>query len=87
MIKRQVFYSFHYDNDVMRVHQIRNIGALDGNRPASPNDWEVVKSRGEKSIKNWIDDNMHYRSCVIVLIIWNIYPQHRLSTPRAKFSR
>ena len=32
--KRQVFYSFHYKNDVMRAAQIRNIGAIEGNMPA-----------------------------------------------------
>jgi hypothetical protein len=26
MAKRQIFYSFHFGNDVMRVQQIRNIG-------------------------------------------------------------
>lgn len=31
MAKRQVFYSFHFDNDVMRVQQVRNIGAIEGN--------------------------------------------------------
>lgn len=68
MAKRQVFYSFHYDNDVFRVHQIRNIGAIEENKPVSVNNWEDVKRNGEKSIKKWIDDNMSYRSCVIVLI-------------------
>lgn len=68
MAKRQVFYSFHYDNDVFRVQQIRNIGALEDNKPVSANDWEKVKKGGDKAIENWIDDNMKYRSCVIVLI-------------------
>jgi hypothetical protein len=68
MAKRQVFYSFHYDNDVFRVHQIRNIGAIEENKPVSANNWEEVKRNGEESIKKWIDDNMNYRSCVIVLI-------------------
>lgn len=27
-MKRKVFYSFHFDNDVMRVQQIRNMGVL-----------------------------------------------------------
>jgi len=27
---RQIFYSFHYKPDVMRVSQVRNIGALEG---------------------------------------------------------
>ena len=68
MPKRQVFYSFHYDNDVFRVQQIRNIGALDGNAPVSPNEWEQIKRTGDKAIEKWIDDNMKYKSCVIVLI-------------------
>jgi len=68
MTKRQVFFSFHYDVDVMRAQQIRNIGAIEGNQPASPNEWESVQRNGERAIKRWIDDNMYYRSCVIVLI-------------------
>lgn len=66
--KRQVFYSFHFDNDVMRVQQIRNIGALEDNTPVSPNEWEEVKKKGDAGIKKWINDNMDYRSCVVVLI-------------------
>ena len=65
---RQVFYSFHYRNDVRRVALIRNIGALEGNKPVSDNDWEQVKKGGDGAIKKWIDGNMKYRSCVIVLI-------------------
>ncbi len=68
MAKRQVFYSFHYKNDVMRVAQIRNIGAIEDNKPVSENDWEEVKKKGDVTIKDWIDDNMKYRSCVIVLV-------------------
>jgi hypothetical protein len=68
MANRQVFFSFHFDNDVMRVQQIRNIGAIEGNAPISPNEWEEVKRRGDQAIEKWIDDNMKYRSCVIVLI-------------------
>lgn len=68
MPKRQVFYSFHFDNDVMRVQQIRNIGAIEDNKPASVNDWEEVKKKGKAGIEKWIDDNMNYRSCVVVLI-------------------
>lgn len=67
-MKRQVFYSFHFKNDVMRVAQVRNIGALEDNKPVSDNEWEEVKSKGDDSIKKWIDDNMKYRSCVIVMI-------------------
>lgn len=68
MPKRQVFYSFHYKNDVMRVQQIRNIGMIEDNKPVAPNAWEEVKKKGDKAIQQWIDDNMNYKSCVIVLI-------------------
>jgi MTH538 TIR-like domain (DUF1863) len=68
MPKRQVFYSFHYDNDVMRLHQIRKIGSFDKSELLSPNDWETVERGGDRAIKKWIDDQMNYRSCVIVLI-------------------
>lgn len=68
MAKRQIFYSFHFDNDVMRVQQIRNIGALEDNKPVSVNEWEAVKRGGDAAIKKWIDDNMNYHSCVVVLI-------------------
>lgn len=66
-MKRQVFYSFHFDNDVMRVQQIRNIGVIEGNKPVAPNDWEQIK-RSEYAVKKWIDDNMKYKSCVVVLV-------------------
>jgi hypothetical protein len=65
--KRQVFYSFHFDNDVMRVQQIRNMGVIDGDEPVSANEWEKLR-KTDGGIKKWIDDNMTYRSCVIVLI-------------------
>ena len=68
MPKRQVFYSFHFDNDVFRVQQIRNIGALEGNTPVSVNDWEAIKKKGDAAIQKWIGENMDYRSCVIVLV-------------------
>jgi hypothetical protein len=68
MTKRQVFYSFHYDNDAMRVQQVRNIGAIEGNAPASANDWETVKKKGDTGIQAWIDSSMKNRSCVVVLV-------------------
>ena len=68
MAKIPVFYSFHFDNDVMRVQQIRNIGSLEGNAPTTPNDWERLKRTGNNAVENWIDQNMKYKRCVIVLI-------------------
>ena len=68
MIKRQVFYSFQYIPDNWRVSQVRNIGQIEDNKPVSDNKWEEVKKGGDKAIKKWIDDNLNYRSCTIVLV-------------------
>lgn len=65
---RKVFYSFHYDADNWRASKVRNIGAIEGNQPASDNDWESVKKGGDPAIQRWIDNQMHGRSCVVVLI-------------------
>lgn len=68
MPQRKVFYSFHFDNDVMRVQMIRNIGAIEENKPVSANQWEEVKRGGDRAIERWIDDNMSGKTCVVVLI-------------------
>lgn len=65
---RRVFYSFHYKPDNWRASQVRNIGKVEGNKPASDNDWETVTKGGDKAIQNWIDDQLNGRSCTIVLI-------------------
>ena len=67
MAKRQVFYSFHYEKDNWRTSQIRQIGAIEGNKLVSDNDWEEIK-KDEKAIKKWIDDSLKNRSCTIVLV-------------------
>ena len=68
MAKRRVLYSFHYERDVWRAAQVRNMGVVEGNEPLSENDWEEVKRKGEKDIKRWIDEQLSYRSCVVVLV-------------------
>jgi len=68
MTKRQVFYSFHYKPDSWRVSQVRNIGVIEGNKPAPDNDWESIVNAGEQKIKNWIKEQMKGRSCTIVLV-------------------
>lgn len=67
MGKRKVFYSFHFDNDVMRTQQVRNIGVIDGNQPVSAQDWEQAK-KSQGGVEKWINDNMGDKDCVIVLI-------------------
>ena len=68
LIKRQCFYSFHYQPDNWRVAQVRNIGTIEGNRPATDNTWESVAHAGDTAIKNWITAQMKGRSCTIVLV-------------------
>ena len=65
---RQVFYSFHYIPDNWRASQVRNIGVIEGNRPSTDNDWEQVTRAGDTAIRAWIDSQLNYRSCTIVLV-------------------
>jgi hypothetical protein len=65
---RKVFYSFHYDPDHWRASQVRNMGLVEGNQPASDNDWEEIKKGGGDTIQEWIDSQMKGRSCAVVLI-------------------
>lgn len=65
---RKVFYSFHFKPDVMRVSLVRNIGALEANKPATDNDWETVKSGKDSAIKKWITQQMNGRTCTVVLV-------------------
>jgi len=68
MAKRQVFYSFHYVPDNWRVAQVRNIWVIEWNKPVSDNDWEEVTKWWDKAIQKWIDENLKWRSCAVVLI-------------------
>lgn len=67
-MKRKIFYSFHYDNDVFRVQQIRNIGELEENKPVTPNKWEEIQRGGKVAVKKWIDENLRGKSCLVVLV-------------------
>lgn len=68
MSKRSCFYSFHYLPDNWRAATVRSIGAIDGNKPTSDNNWEAVKKGGDAAIKKWIADQMSGKSCVVVLV-------------------
>jgi len=65
---RHVFYSFHYQQDCHRASQVRNIGAIEGNREANPNEWESIKRAGDGAIKGWIETQLKGKSCTVVLI-------------------
>ena len=65
---RRAFYSFHYKPDASRAGQVRNMGVIEGNTPVSDNDWETVTRSGDAAIKRWIAEQMHGRSCTVVLV-------------------
>lgn len=65
---RKVFFSFHFEVDNWRTGQVRNIGAIEGNKPVRDNDWEEVKRRGDYAIQNWIDNQLKGTSCIVVLV-------------------
>ena len=65
---RRCFYSFHYAPDNWRASQVRNMGAIEGNKPVSDNDWESVKKGGDQAIKDWINGQLSGRSCTVLLI-------------------
>jgi len=65
---RSVFYSFHYKPDAVRASQVRNIGTIEGNRPANDNDWETIISQSDSAIETWISNQMSGRSCTVVLV-------------------
>ena len=68
MVKRQVFFSFEYKKDCQRAARIRSMGKVDNSSNFSDNDWEEVKSKDEESIKRWINNQLIYRSVLVVLI-------------------
>lgn len=67
MSSYDVFYSFHFDADVFRVQQIRNMGVITGDEPVKANEWETIK-KSDASIDAWIEKNMKDKDAVVVLI-------------------
>jgi hypothetical protein len=65
---RSAFFSFHYQRDAWRVQQVINMGKLEGQPLLSAQKWEEVKRRGDQAIKNWIEEQMKYKSAVVVLV-------------------
>ncbi|WP_294353657.1 TIR domain-containing protein [uncultured Sphingomonas sp.] len=68
---RRVFFSFHYDRDIWRVNQIRNIGEIVGVAAAGFHDaslWEDAKTKGDKAIKALIDNGLANTSVTVVCI-------------------
>lgn len=65
---RKCFFSFHYSPDSQRASQVRQIGSIEGNRLATDNGWEAITRGGDSAIKRWIAEQMHGKSCTVVLV-------------------
>ncbi len=68
---RRVFFCFHYQRDIWRVNQIRNIPNITGCSAAGFQDaslWEEAKKKGEAAIKKLIDDGLMNTSVTVVCI-------------------
>jgi hypothetical protein len=65
---RRAFYSFHYKPDNWRASQVRNMGVVEADKPATDNEWETITKKGDEAIEKWIKDQMYGKSCVVVLI-------------------
>ena len=68
---RRVFFSFHYQRDVWRVYQIRNIPNIIGSAAAGFQDaslWEEAKKKGDAEIKRLINKALENTSVTVVCI-------------------
>lgn len=68
---RRVFFSFHYQNDIFRVNQIRNLGEIVGTAAAGFHDgslWEEAKRKGDPVIQRMIDAGLQNTSVTVVCI-------------------
>ena len=65
---RRCFFGFHYKPDSHRASQVRQIGSIEGNRPATDNDWEKITAGGDTAIEKWIANQMYGKSCTVVLV-------------------
>lgn len=68
---RTVFFSFHYQNDIWRVNQIRNLPNIIGSAAAGFIDaslWEESKHKGDATIQGMIDNALLGTSVTVVFI-------------------
>ena len=68
---RRVFFSFHYQIDIWRVNQIRNIPNVTGCSAAGFQDaslWEEAKKKGDAAVRKLIDDGLSNTSVTVVCI-------------------
>ena len=81
---RKVFYSFHYDNDIMRVMTVRNRWVTQGGQLASKvidkAEFEQIKKQGDEKVKRWIDKQLEGTTVTVVLL-----GEETLSRPFVKY--
>lgn len=68
---RNVFFSFHYQRDVWRVNQIRNLPEIIGTSAAGFQDaslWEKAKKEGDEAIKRMINKALEGTSVTVVCV-------------------
>ena len=68
---RRVFFSFHYQRDIWRVNQIRNIPNITSCAAAGFQDaslWEEAKRKSDGAVKKLIDDGLENTSVTVVFI-------------------
>lgn len=71
-MSRYVFYSFHYEKDIWRVFEVRNHWVTKGSfldaGIVDAAEFEKVKLKGDRAIKQWIDEQLNGTSVTVVLI-------------------
>lgn len=68
---RKVFFSFHFQNDIFRVNQVRNSWVTQGSESAGFIDkaeFEKIKRQGDRSVEMWIDKQLFGTTVTVVLI-------------------
>jgi hypothetical protein len=67
---RKVFFSFHYENDVVRAYQVRNSWVTKDSASGFVDaaEFEKVEKGGDKAIKTWINSQLVGTSVTVVLI-------------------
>jgi|TARA_Y100000310_G_scaffold302131_1_gene339198 hypothetical protein len=64
----RVYLSFHNKPDNWRAAQVRDMGVVEGHRPATDDEWREVRKGGDAAIRNWISDQISAQSAALVLI-------------------
>ena len=69
---RRVFFSFHYENDIFRVNQVRNRWVTYGSQSQygiiDSAEFEKIKRKGKNAVEEWIDAQLEGTSATVVLI-------------------